>query len=120
MQKRVLTAMIAITCLFLILSICVLTKNSCHQSPLISPEYTVINEVQQETNSFYSNGKVNINIATAKQLQILDGIGPEIAERIVKYREENGMFQSIEDLRKVSGIGDVKFRKIEKYITVGG
>jgi competence protein ComEA len=49
--------------------------------------------------------KVNINTASAKELQKLDGVGRAVAERIVHYREEHGPFKRSEDLRKVEGIG---------------
>src|SRR5262247_3109423 len=49
--------------------------------------------------------KVNINTASAKDLQKLDGVGRAVAERIVHYREEHGPFKRGEDLRKVEGIG---------------
>jgi len=49
--------------------------------------------------------KININTASAKELQKLDGVGRSVAERIVHYREEHGPFKRGEDLRKVEGIG---------------
>jgi competence protein ComEA len=49
--------------------------------------------------------KININTASAKELQKLDGVGHAVAERIVHYREEHGPFKRGEDLRKVEGIG---------------
>jgi competence protein ComEA len=49
--------------------------------------------------------KININTATAKELQKLDGVGHAVAERIVHYREEHGPFKRGEDLRKVEGVG---------------
>lgn len=52
-----------------------------------------------------SGGRVQINRATAEELQSLPGIGPVIAERIVTYREENGPFRTFEDLENVSGVG---------------
>ncbi len=65
------------------------------------------------------NGKVNINTATVEQLDALEGIGPSIAERIVRDRTENGPFASIEDLKRVSGIGDKKFEALAQNICVG-
>lgn len=63
--------------------------------------------------------KVNINTATAQTLQErLDGVGEVIAARIVAYREENGPFGSIEEIKNVKGIGDATFENIKNDITV--
>ncbi len=61
---------------------------------------------------------ININKATQEELQILPGIGASIAVRIVEYREQNGKFKYIEDLKNVSGIGENKFENIKNLITV--
>ena len=62
---------------------------------------------------------VNINTATAEELQALPGIGRTRAEAIVAYREEHGPFTYVEDLRGVSGIGEGILANIMDYITVG-
>jgi competence protein ComEA len=62
---------------------------------------------------------ININTATAAQLQQLKGIGQVRAEAIVEYREANGAFQTIEDIMKVPGIKEGAFQKIKDEITVG-
>lgn len=64
-------------------------------------------------------GLININIATAAELQMLNGIGPSTAEKIVADRETVGPFSSIEDLMRVSGIGEKKFAAIAPYICTG-
>jgi len=61
---------------------------------------------------------LDINTATAEQLQQLPGVGETIAERIVKYREENGPFSKAEDLLNVEGIGEKKLEKIKPLIEV--
>ena len=61
--------------------------------------------------------KVNINTATAAELDQLPGIGPAMAARIVEWRQANGPFQSGEDLKKVQGIGEAKYRKLKDKIT---
>ena len=70
-----------------------------------------------ENNEATQNTKININTATQTQLGTLPGIGPSTATKILTYRKENGKFKSIEDIKKVSGIGDSKFEKIKDYIT---
>ena len=62
--------------------------------------------------------KIDINRAEPWLLEALPGIGEVIAQRIVDYRTENGPFRTIEDLLKVSGIGQATFEKIKYYITV--
>lgn len=63
-------------------------------------------------------GLVNINKASKEQLMTLPGIGESRAEDILRYREESGGFQKIEDIMKVSGIKDAAFQKIKDSITV--
>jgi competence protein ComEA len=63
-------------------------------------------------------GKVNLNTATLAELDSLPGVGPAIAQRIVDYRTEHGGFTSVDDLRKVEGIGDAKFAQLKDRVTV--
>lgn len=63
------------------------------------------------------SGLVNINTADSSQLDTLPGIGPALAQRIVQYRETNGPFNSVEDIKNVSGIGDKKFEDLKDKIT---
>lgn len=65
-----------------------------------------------------SDSLININSATAEQLESLPGIGPSTSASIVAYREENGPFASKEDIQNVSGIGAGKYAKIESLICV--
>lgn len=62
--------------------------------------------------------RISINTATAEELDALPGIGPSTAEKIVSYRSENGLFQSLEELMEVSGIGPSKFEKLKDGITL--
>ena len=63
-------------------------------------------------------GLININKASKEQLMTLPGIGASRAEDIIRYREEAGGFQCIEDIMKVSGIKDAAFQKIKDSIAV--
>ncbi len=65
-----------------------------------------------------SSQKIDINRAEPWLLEALPGIGEVLAQRIVDYRSENGPFRRIEDLLKVSGIGEATFEKIKDFITV--
>ena len=62
---------------------------------------------------------VDVNAATAEELQQLMGIGPVLAQAIVDYREEHGPFESIDELLEVSGIGETKLGNIRDDITLG-
>ena len=64
-------------------------------------------------------GKININTAAAEELVSLSGIGEGRAAGIIAYRKENGAFSCIEDIMKVSGIGEKTFEEIKERITVG-
>jgi len=62
------------------------------------------------------DGKININTASEAELTQLPGIGPVTAQKIIDYRENNGKFSSVEDIKNVSGIGDKKFEQIKDKI----
>ncbi len=79
--------------------------------PVVSKNMNIVSE------DTVLNGKVNINTATKEQLKTLSGIGDSTADKIIKYREENGNFSNVEDIKKVSGIGESKYNKIAEKIT---
>jgi len=64
------------------------------------------------------NAKVNINTADASQLQTLSGVGQKRAEDIIQYREQNGSFKSVDELKNVSGFGEKTLEKLRDFITV--
>ncbi|MGB7294245.1 MAG: helix-hairpin-helix domain-containing protein [Candidatus Aminicenantales bacterium] len=63
--------------------------------------------------------KININTASLGELQKLPRIGPQIAQRILDYRKENGNFKRVEDILKVRGVGEKMFEQLKDLITVG-
>lgn len=64
------------------------------------------------------DGKININTASAADLQRLPGVGPSMAAKILAYRQQVGSFKSLDDLREVGGIGDKKLMKIAPFVTL--
>ena len=90
-----------------VLSFLISFKESAYAAP--KPETKV--EMQ-------SSALVNLNKATAEELQTIRGIGPVIAERIIKYRQDHGRFEKVEDLNQVNGIGDAKFEKIKNEVSI--
>jgi competence protein ComEA len=64
------------------------------------------------------NGPINVNRATAKELEALPGIGPVLANRIVEYRKSHGTFMTLDELQKVPGIGGSKFTQLKSKITL--
>jgi competence protein ComEA len=79
---------------------------------------TVVNSSGQRVSKKVATGPININRATLRQLDALDGIGPVIAGRIIEYRKKNGSFLTIDDLQKVSGIGAAKFAQIKSKVRI--
>ena len=65
-------------------------------------------------------GPVNINRGSADDLRRLPGIGPVLAERVIRHRQEHGKFGSIRDIQNVKGIGAKKFAQLEPYIHIDG
>jgi len=92
----------------------------------------IYNENGEETNKNIDNnvevmyssslgsvsGKININTVNATMLQTLPGIGPVLSERIIEYRNQNGLFGVIDDVKDVSGIAEKKFEGIKDLICV--
>ncbi|TDC47849.1 ComEA family DNA-binding protein [Jiangella ureilytica] len=63
-------------------------------------------------------GPINLNTATAPELETLPGIGPALAGRILAWRAENGRFTTVDELREVAGIGEQRFAQLEPLVTV--
>ncbi|MGY0233385.1 helix-hairpin-helix domain-containing protein [Longispora urticae] len=63
-------------------------------------------------------GKVNLNTATTAELDVLPGVGPVTAQRIIEYRTAHGPFTDVSGLRHVDGIGDARFEQLKDLVTV--
>ncbi len=74
-------------------------------------------EPQAPRLSFFLNQPMDINRATANELELISGIGPKTAERIIKYRNELGKFYDINELDNIHGIGPGTIRKISGYVS---
>jgi len=99
----------------------IMSKNEYRES-IENDSSTSINGNSVSKNSLGNNtlskGKININRATLSELDSLPGIGPATAEKIISYRNINKKFNKIEELSKVSGIGDAKFSALKGLISV--
>lgn len=65
-------------------------------------------------------GKININTATVEELILLPGVGRSKAQNIIDYRTEYGFYETIDDLKNVTGFSEASVENLRKYITVGG
>lgn len=94
-------------------------KNVDNTDAYVSKENSDIDNSDKNINTSKSTSKttkININTASQTELETLPGIGTSTALKIINYRKENGKFNNIEDIKKVSGIGDSKFSKIKDLI----
>ena len=89
------------------------------QDDVVSFAYSTVSKDDQSVGGTSVANKVNINTATEAELDALPGIGEAKAKAIVQYRNENGSFKSISDIKNVKGIGDGIFDDIKGLITVG-
>lgn len=87
--------------------------------PVSAPAATVAVEGGSRLGSVTTAGLININQATATELEMLPGIGPTMAANIVAYRGANGPFATIEAIMDVPGIGEGRFEEMKALITVG-
>lgn len=91
-----------------------------HQSIYIPSNEEIQNSIDEavsEVNNQSDSNLININSASVSELDDLPGIGPSKAQAIITYREENGPFKAIEEIKNVSGIGESSFEKIKDLIT---
>lgn len=75
------------------------------------------NSQVSKKSSSKGSGKININLADENELESIPGVGPSTAKKIIDYRDKEGKFTNIEDIKNVSGIGDKKLENMKEYIS---
>jgi competence protein ComEA len=91
----------------------------CAAAPIASAQSPARSSARASTAAATSASIVNINTASAMELDALPGIGAKTAARIVEYRQKNGPFKKVEELMNVRGVGEKNFLKLKAQITVG-
>ena len=119
MKKPAFPILVVITCVFVAFTAGFFMGRSLNRTPVRIWQSTSVTEEPTQTEPT-APAIVNINTATAAQLEDLPGIGPVLAQRIIAYRDANGPFRAVEELTKVEGIGEKKLEDILDLITVGG
>ena len=108
-------------CISILSIVFVVTATSCLKRPHNTASYQRSNE-QQSTVAISASqtktARININTASANELEMLPGIGKSLAERIIEHREKFGAFRRPEHLIIVRGISDKRFRALRGLITV--
>lgn len=91
-----------------------------NQAEVLKDEVQIYVPTEEEVKKGQASkdGKINLNTATKAELMTLSGIGETKADSIIRYREEHGKFQSIEDIKNIDGIKDGLFERIKNSITV--
>ena len=92
--------------------------SNCEGSSIIEVNDTPNIETEDKEIVSETNNRININTSSKAELMTISGIGESKALSIIDYREKNGPYKNIEDIKNVSGIGDSLFAKIKDYITV--
>ncbi len=90
---------------------------------LVAPELpeidTAVRTAQPGVQEQGERKPVDVNKATVEQLQQVPGIGPALAQRIIDFRTEHGLFEKVDDLLNVRGIGTTTLDKLKPYLTIG-
>ena len=115
LKNKSLVIMIALTLSFIAFIAGYIIGISTDRSVILSE-----NLPTDATTSVYEDGKININTATLSDLIQLPGIGEKLAANIITYRENNGPFESVNELIQVEGIGSKKLSILTEYLTVTG
>ena len=116
-MKKALIIFGVITGMFICLMIGIYIGRSTVKGSIRIYADNVVTEEVTETLAEDEIGLINLNTATAEELCYLPGIGESLAQRIIDYREENGEFNSVDDLINVRGIGEKILAQIRDYLT---
>lgn len=106
--------LLSVTAVFL----CGLLALSAHDRRVAEAVGVVTDQTVAQETVLGNLTPTNLNVASEEELAELPGIGPELARRVVAYREEHGFFRSVEEIMEVSGIGEKKFEDMKDRITV--
>lgn len=93
-------------------------NNNINTAKAAGVETTTTESSSGSKSSSESVGVVNLNTASVSELDSLPGIGPTYAQRIIEYRQSNGGFKSVDELKNVKGIGDKTFDKLKNSVTI--
>ena len=128
MKKQNFPWLVLITCIFAAFVFGFFAGRNLNRTPVqiraLSPTETSATETSASeptdtTGSSEVSFPININTATAQQLEALPGIGPTYAQRIIDYRNAHGPYSSPSQLLNISGIGEKRLSAIWDYITIG-
>jgi competence protein ComEA len=85
---------------------------------LVAAAAPAAQETRPNSRATTATAPVNLNTATAAELELLPGVGPATAQRIVEYRQQQGGFKKVEELMNVRGIGEASFLKLKMLVTL--
>ena len=112
---KVYFASFALTIVFLSVVLC---RTVIDRRLAVTSDYSVTVQREAAEAVIPERTLVNVNTASAEELEALTGIGPALAEAIVSYRDEHGAFETVEELMNVKGIGEGKLSAFRAEITL--
>lgn len=118
MTAKKTVAIIAVLGIFVFLAVAPVSAKDPMDPAKSATEVTQAAETAKETAKETTIEKININQADLAALSQIKGLGPEMAQNILTYRQEVGAFETPEDLMKVKGIGEKTFEQIKPFISV--